>query len=258
MYTPLERFYWSLLDPLGPFQSALDVGCGNGQKLVALASEARIASGTGIDISRGALEGATRLKEQFGTARLTFERMPLEDYEAESRHDLVLALQVVNYLRDPGELFERAREWILPGGVLLVSDARRPAPLANRLRRRWRRIRGLEQVDDGLTYHDPEVVLASACAAGFVLESRRSSCHLLGSVIVTFTYEAEHRRFRTVRLWHVVRWIHSLLTALWRVEDRLTPGRGALYGLVLRAGDRAALDSLRDSADGSGHHSGGS
>lgn len=95
----------------------LDLGCGNGALTHALAAEAFTVTGTdssatGIRIARQSYPSVDFLLSDVDT--------PLPD---ELRHsfDAVVAIEVIEHLLLPRNLFQRAREALRPGGTLIVS-----------------------------------------------------------------------------------------------------------------------------------------
>lgn len=96
--------------------SVLDVGCGPGRMVAALA--ARGVPALGVDLSRDAV---TRTRRSGGAAiqRSAFDRLP-----GEGRWGTVLLLDGnIGIGGDPVALLRRMRELVAPGGLLLVEAA---------------------------------------------------------------------------------------------------------------------------------------
>ncbi len=111
---------WKWLDahlPAGKFDM-LDIGCGNGALLNALAK--RVSTGAGVDESAGIIERA-KLKNQ-GIANLRFEKIsgPVLPF-ADDSFDVVTSLMSFRYL-DWDPLLTEIKRVMRPGGRFLIID----------------------------------------------------------------------------------------------------------------------------------------
>lgn len=114
-------------DPAGPFAldglSALDVGCGAG-----LLSEplARLgADVTGLDPAGETIALAARHAEAAGLA-IAYRTEPVETLAASGRRfDLVLAMEVVEHVRNVDAFLRACADAVAPGGLLLLSTINR-------------------------------------------------------------------------------------------------------------------------------------
>ena len=89
---------------------ALDVGGGSGFMLDLLRrAEPRVRSGTVVDIDAGAEALARRAGHEFFLGDI--EAFPLG-----TRFDVVLMINLIEHVRDPGAVLVKARELLAPGG----------------------------------------------------------------------------------------------------------------------------------------------
>jgi ubiquinone/menaquinone biosynthesis C-methylase UbiE len=115
-----REFRWlsQALDRAGEKPRLLDLGCGNGALLEALAP--RIASGTGADISMGMLvqaERRVRVAPNLRFCHLTGPELPFAD----NSFDVVISFLSFRYLEWEESLRE-IRRVLAPGGRFLVVD----------------------------------------------------------------------------------------------------------------------------------------
>ena len=111
--------FHDLLDRLGtgPFDRAVDLGCGPGE-LTALAAE-RLSIGriTGIDNSPTMLASAVAHASQ----RVAFEASDIATWTSEGDHDLVLAAASLQWVPDHRSVLARWVAALAPGGRLAVQ-----------------------------------------------------------------------------------------------------------------------------------------
>ncbi len=106
----------------------LDIGCGDGRLLAALAPD--IASGWGIDISTERLREARQATG--GHPHLEFRNMPVERLAQEEGEpfDVVLFVGSLEHMQDPLRALAAVRSWIRPGGRVVVAAIAPRAPHA--------------------------------------------------------------------------------------------------------------------------------
>jgi 2-polyprenyl-6-hydroxyphenyl methylase / 3-demethylubiquinone-9 3-methyltransferase len=101
----------------------LDIGCGAGllaEPLSRLGAEV-----TGLDPAPGNIEAARRHAEETG-AKLSYRAATLEQLADEgASFDVVLAMEVVEHVRDPKRFVERACSLARPGGLFAASTLNR-------------------------------------------------------------------------------------------------------------------------------------
>lgn len=150
-----------LLDECGdvPGLSVLDVGCGPGFHLEALA--ARGAAATGIDLSAAMVASARARLRRAGLDAILLqgdaEKVPL------GRHDIVIAIGLFDYVERPADFM---RILAAAAGSKVIATFPTASPVWTKVRR-WRyRRRGIE-----LRFYEPAEVAALASNAD--LEVRR-------------------------------------------------------------------------------------
>ncbi|HEY7609198.1 MAG TPA: class I SAM-dependent methyltransferase [Alphaproteobacteria bacterium] len=116
-------------------QRVLDAGCGDGLLAVALA--ARGARVTGLDADAGMLAAGAARAEVAGAmirpVRGAIERLPFAD----ASFDMVAAVTVLCFIRDPSRVLAEFRRVLVPGGSLVIGELNRWSVWALR-----RRVRG--------------------------------------------------------------------------------------------------------------------
>jgi predicted TPR repeat methyltransferase len=135
---------------LGSLGRVADLGCGTGLSGAAVAE--RATELLGVDLSPGMLEEA-RKKGCY----TSLEEADLEawlDRAAPAGFDLLLALDVLIYLGDPGPLLQRAARSLAPGGLLVLTleTGERATPFQLR--------------PTGRYAHDPEALAEAAAPWG--------------------------------------------------------------------------------------------
>ena len=107
----------------------LSVGCGSGLLDVPvsrhLAARGARLTYTGVNPNEAECTAFARRFTESGppSARLELARMPFEDFETDTRFDLVHFVQSLYYVDDPSAALERARQLLAPGGKLVVFHA---------------------------------------------------------------------------------------------------------------------------------------
>ena len=106
-----------------------DVGCGAGVAVVALAQRFPAAHVHGYDISRHAIERASRLVAEAGLDNVTLHHAGAEALPDDPTFDLVLTLDCLHDMTRPADAIAAVRRAVAPEGVWLVKDIR-CAPVA--------------------------------------------------------------------------------------------------------------------------------
>lgn len=111
-----RRLYRSVFAKLqGERLSALDVGGGSGWILdQARRVEPRLATTVVVDIDSGAQARARAAGHDFVLSRI-------ETFQYPSPFDLVIMFNLVEHVRDPRAVLEKARDLLAPGGLILVK-----------------------------------------------------------------------------------------------------------------------------------------
>ena len=109
---------------LGPWERALDLGCGTGLTGISLTD--RVGTLTGVDLSEAMLEEADerdRYDDLFVAEAVAF----LQEAEDEGPWDLIAATDVLPYIGALEGFFAGAARQLEPGGILAVSAETLPA-----------------------------------------------------------------------------------------------------------------------------------
>lgn len=158
----------------------LEIGCGAGRFLRALAVARPRLELVGADVSRSALAALAQLAPAIETRVVSGEQLPARDAE----FDAVLAIDVLEHVGDPARMLAEIRRVLVPGGVLHAhvpceGDPRSPwrwLP-GQRGERAWKRRFG-----GHVQRFRRRELLAQLDAAGFEVLRERGSLHLLGAV----------------------------------------------------------------------------
>ncbi len=111
-----------LSDRLAGGIDALDVGCGRGHGLIALAERFPNSRFVGLDLSAEAIEHAERLARSKGLTNVRFEQRDLSGFDPDERFDLVTAFDAVHDQADPAGMLAGISAALKPGGVFLMQD----------------------------------------------------------------------------------------------------------------------------------------
>ena len=123
LYAPVAERLARTLERCGDVRgiTILDAGCGSGRYAVELAR--RGAHVTGIDLAPAMLELARDHAAAVGVAdRCTFEQATIEQLGSEPRHEIVLAIGVLDYVADPRPILRALAN--VTGSLLVASHPR--------------------------------------------------------------------------------------------------------------------------------------
>ena len=111
--------YLHHLDAVG---RVLDIGCGEGHLRHHL-DRARLRRYVGVDVAQAALDLAAADPIEDRPGRSLFVHAGMEAYAPEpgEAFDGILFNEVLFFTSEPGRQVERARPWLAPGGVIVVS-----------------------------------------------------------------------------------------------------------------------------------------
>lgn len=104
---------------------ALDVGCGRGRALLALAEAFPASRFTGWDLSNAAIAHARRLADARGLRNLRFEQRDLSDFHHTAPHaafDFITAFDAIHDQARPDHVLAGIRRALRHDGVFLMQD----------------------------------------------------------------------------------------------------------------------------------------
>ena len=102
--------------------TVVDVGCGSGVAAAAIAGAYRKSTVIGIDPSAHAIESAKQRASSDGLANLSFRSGAFDDLASLSGVDLLVTLDVLHDLPNPGAAVAAARSCLADDGVWMVAD----------------------------------------------------------------------------------------------------------------------------------------
>ncbi len=100
----------------------LDVGCGRGRAMLAMAAEFPHSRFTGMDLSAEAVRAATEEAAVRGLTNVSFETRDLTGFSDQRRWDFVTAFDAVHDQSDPAGLISGVRSCLAQDGLFLVQD----------------------------------------------------------------------------------------------------------------------------------------
>ncbi len=117
-----------ILDALGPIPDGtvlLEIGCGQGEFALQLAGRYPQADVRGIDISAEGVKRAGQAAARSGlTARFAQRDLTVPGHlsdDERGRADLAICSEVLEHVDDPGTFLAHVREYLAPGGLLVVT-----------------------------------------------------------------------------------------------------------------------------------------
>jgi 2-polyprenyl-3-methyl-5-hydroxy-6-metoxy-1,4-benzoquinol methylase len=128
-------------------QPILDVGSGNGlvPKAVAERTGSRV---VGIDVSGACVRYAA---EHYSHPAVEYRHAAIEDFEPDSPLGLVTMYEVIEHVDDPAGMLRRVRDWLVPGGHVVLSTPNRSS-----LNRRIKNLPGLRALYTRVSGHSPQ------------------------------------------------------------------------------------------------------
>lgn len=100
----------------------LDVGCGKGLAMAALARRFPLSRFTGVDLSEQAIDAGRREARAETLANLTLVASDVTSFGAPGSFDLVTAFDAIHDQAKPAEVLANVRRVMRPGGVFLMQD----------------------------------------------------------------------------------------------------------------------------------------
>ena len=224
------------LDRLPPVGTALDLGCGWGRDLVYLATRERVERGLGVDLSPGAIEGATALATAHSVHALDFRRCAIEQLGLGATFDLVLSISSLNYIDDLDALFDQLRTRCRTGSQVLIAEQRCTHSVSSGgrgfLRRALRRPSGGVEL---LVPRDASEVIDAALRHSFSVVWMDHAGFALNRVLGRVLFRLWKRRWRSTTLRRLAVFAYTAGAAAVRLEDRARrrSARGVYWFLLL-------------------------
>jgi ubiquinone/menaquinone biosynthesis C-methylase UbiE len=109
----------------------IDVGCGAGRAISAMAERYPKSTFVGLDICEDAYEPAQQRAREQGRTNLSFVSGDAATYQADRPFDLVTTFDAVHDQRDPQGLVQNIHRLLAEGGVYLMQDIGGSAHLTN-------------------------------------------------------------------------------------------------------------------------------
>ncbi len=100
----------------------LDVGCGQGRALIAMASEYPNSRFRGLDLSSEAIAGARQRVEDLRLHNIVFEPMDIATLDESGGYDLITGFDIMADQALPDRVLQNIREALRPDGVFLMQD----------------------------------------------------------------------------------------------------------------------------------------
>jgi len=149
---------------------AVDLGCGNGWYLRALASRYPNVRGIGLDGFEESIRGATEATARAGlSSRVTFRAGDLHHYTVDEPVDLVAMNRALHHVWDRrDEVFAQLFSMLRPGGAVVIWEPRWPDDRAQLRdgRRRAMAFQNLSEHVQGNHFLRPDEIEAAMRAAG--------------------------------------------------------------------------------------------
>jgi len=201
----VARHRLALVRPLAPTGPWLDVGCSTGAFLAEAAAAGIEAEG--VELAAPAVAAAR-------TRGLRVHHLRAEDFRPERRYAMVTAFDVIEHLRDPGALATRARAWLAPEGVLVLTLPDLASLPARVLGRHWFYC----APPDHLHYFTPATIRRLLAGHGFADMTIRPLRKPL-----TLEYAGEQLGRQVPRLGAAVDLLAAAVPARWRGRPWLLP-----------------------------------
>lgn len=152
----------------------LDLGCGAGENLVALARALPRGRLVGVDIEPRSVGRANqRLRDEGLAERAQARLAPAEAIEERSDFDMVTLIQVLHETREDArpEILARAHAALRPGGLLLLVDEPYPEDPQQLRDAPWTALQQLVEIFWGNVFLSPEAQQRMLGEAGFEIAS---------------------------------------------------------------------------------------
>ncbi|HEY7933611.1 MAG TPA: class I SAM-dependent methyltransferase [Solirubrobacteraceae bacterium] len=201
------------VEAIGDAKRVLEMGYGTG-----LVTGELLARGVPIEVLEGSPKLCAIARERHRSSGLVVHEALFEQFAAAQPYDAVLAMHIAEHVDDPVGLFETVREWLAPGGAIIVV-----VPNAQSLHRRLAVRMGLQQRLDDLSPRDQLVGHQRV----YDLSGLRADLAVAGFV----TREEFGYQLKTVPNSMMADWPEDLLAALIDISGEIPPAMLANIGI---------------------------
>ncbi len=111
----------------------LDIGCGRGHAMIALAKRFPNSRFVGRDLCEEPILAAKQLAAEEGLANISFEVADVSQAGQPNSFDLVTAFDVIHDQRDPAAVLEVVKDSLRADGTFLMQDLQASSKLANNI-----------------------------------------------------------------------------------------------------------------------------
>ncbi len=111
----------------------LDLGCGRGLALLALAQAFPSSRFTGYDLSDATTAFAQGQARQLGLSNISFAALDAAQLDEVARYDLICTFDAIHDQADPAQVLSNIRRALRPGGTYLMQDIRASSELHQNL-----------------------------------------------------------------------------------------------------------------------------
>lgn len=111
----------------------LDIGCGSGHAMIALAKRFPNSRFVGRDLCEKPIVSARQLAAAEGVTNITFEVSDVSKMTEPGRFDLITAFDVIHDQRDPEAVLSVVKNSLRTGGMFLMQDLQASSKLANNI-----------------------------------------------------------------------------------------------------------------------------
>lgn len=198
--------------------SILDVGCGAGNRTLALAEYYPKAKVTGIDVAETALEMGRGMAQKLGHTNVTFKQADVLELKDSEKYDLIVSSGIVYHLADPARGLKNLCDSLSDTGIILVWFHHPYGEMCHLLERElvfllWRENRGdyregvtilNELKSSNMCTHEPRTIhsalsdLISESDDISELSTNLEAC--LHPVVNTFSFDEAMQMFKSANL----------------------------------------------------------
>jgi len=133
LFTNILPMVEGLAERLEEGIDVLDIGCGSGHDMIALAMRFQKSRFVGRDLCEAPILAASQQAKAKGLTNITFEVADVSKAANYGHFDLVTAIHLNHDQRDPATVLTVVHDCLRPGGTFLMQDLQASSKLANNL-----------------------------------------------------------------------------------------------------------------------------